>query len=131
MAESPAVHRHVDAVVREANGVAGNPASFDKLHELLENQAYRLAAGERRPTKSIIAVSSTSTSLWAPHGGTECLRCCHALLKRLVAEGKVTGVRVDHQTVCSIPRPISSASAGDGGDAFLRGRGKSWGLGNR
>jgi (1->4)-alpha-D-glucan 1-alpha-D-glucosylmutase len=97
MAESPAVHRHIDAVVREANGVAGNPASFDKLHELLENQAYRLAywrtasdeINYRRffDINELVGLRMEERSVFD---------AAHALLKRLVADGKVTGVRVDH-----------------------------------
>src|SRR6266511_3624634 len=32
-----------DEILRKFNGVAGDPKSFDALHELLEDQAYRLA----------------------------------------------------------------------------------------
>ena len=41
--ESPAVGEAIDVAVREVNGEAGRPESFDALHELLEAQAYRLS----------------------------------------------------------------------------------------
>ena len=43
MTEYPAVGEAIDVAVREVNGEAGRPESFDALHELLEAQAYRLS----------------------------------------------------------------------------------------
>ncbi len=42
-AEVPIVGELIADVVREHNGTAGDPRSFDALHELLEAQPYRLA----------------------------------------------------------------------------------------
>ena len=95
-ASSP-IRRHVDAVVREINGVAGDPASFDGLHELLENQAYRLAYWRTASDEinyrrffDINELVGLRMELPAVFDAT------HALLKRLIDEGKVTGIRVDH-----------------------------------
>jgi (1->4)-alpha-D-glucan 1-alpha-D-glucosylmutase len=96
-AESPAIHSHVDAVVREVNGVAGNPASVDKLHELLENQAYRLAywrtASDEINYRRFFDINELVGLRMEERGVFD---AAHALLKQLVAEGKVTGVRIDH-----------------------------------
>jgi (1->4)-alpha-D-glucan 1-alpha-D-glucosylmutase len=40
---NPRLAAHADAALRAFNGVPGDPRSFDRLHALLETQAYRLA----------------------------------------------------------------------------------------
>jgi (1->4)-alpha-D-glucan 1-alpha-D-glucosylmutase len=42
-ARSPDITRHVSESVQAINGKPGEPASFDRLHDLIEAQAYRLA----------------------------------------------------------------------------------------
>lgn len=42
VAESPAIRRHVEDCIQHANGAPGDPASFDVLHDLLENQGLSL-----------------------------------------------------------------------------------------
>jgi (1->4)-alpha-D-glucan 1-alpha-D-glucosylmutase len=94
---SPAVGRHVQGCVVEANGVSGDPASFDLLHELLEHQAYRLAYWRT-------AFDDVNYRRFFDINGLVALRmeepavfeATHRLLKRLVQDGKVTGIRVDH-----------------------------------
>lgn len=95
--DSPLICRYVEECVRAANGVPGDPASFDMLHELLEHQAYRLAywrtafdeINYRRffDVNELIALRMEEPSVF---------EATHSLLKRLIAEGKVTGIRVDH-----------------------------------
>ncbi|MBI3048524.1 MAG: malto-oligosyltrehalose synthase [Acidobacteria bacterium] len=95
--ESTAIRSHVEACVRRTNGVPGDPASFDVLHELLERQAYRLAywrtavdeINYRRffDINELVALRMEEPAVF---------EAAHRLLKRLVAEGKITGVRVDH-----------------------------------
>ena len=94
---SPPIRRHVDAVVRELNGVAGDRASFDGLHELLENQAYRLAywrtASDEINYRRFFDINElVGLRMEMP----AVFDAAHALLKRLIDQGKVTGVRVDH-----------------------------------
>jgi (1->4)-alpha-D-glucan 1-alpha-D-glucosylmutase len=97
MAESPSIQRHVDTVVREANGVPGNRASYDRLHELLEHQAYRLAywrtASDEINYRRFFDINEL-VGLRMEEGVV--FDAAHVLLKRLIAEGKVTGVRIDH-----------------------------------
>lgn len=95
--ESPAIRCHVGACVRRANGVPGDPASFDVLHELLEHQAYRLAywrtaideINYRRffDINELVALRIEEPAVF---------EAAHRLLGRLLGEGKITGVRVDH-----------------------------------
>jgi (1->4)-alpha-D-glucan 1-alpha-D-glucosylmutase len=96
-ARSEPILRHVNAVIREANGASGDPASFDTLHGLLEHQAYRLAywrtasdeINYRRffDINELVALCMEKPAVFD---------AAHALLKRLIAAGKITGVRVDH-----------------------------------
>jgi (1->4)-alpha-D-glucan 1-alpha-D-glucosylmutase len=105
VAESEAIRDHVDALVRDANGVAGDRRSFDLLHELLENQAYRLAswrtaAAEINYRRFFDINELVGLRMEEP----EVFDAAHALLKRLVADGKITGVRVDHPDGLFDPR---------------------------
>lgn len=97
MTASPLIRRHVEDVVREANGMAGTPASFDGLHELLEHQAYRLAywrtASDEINYRRFFDINEL---VGLRMEGRAVFDAAHVLLKRLIDEGKVTGVRVDH-----------------------------------
>lgn len=83
--------------VSEFNGVPGVPASFDRLHELLEHQAYRLAywrvaADEinyRRffDTNDLAALSIENEDVF---------EATHRFVLDLIAEGKLHGLRIDH-----------------------------------
>ena len=96
-AESPAVAAHVEAAVRRLNGVKGDPTSFDLLDELLGAQAYRLAFWQvaadeinyRRffDINDLAAIRMEEPAVFA---------AAHRLIFRLVREGWVTGLRVDH-----------------------------------
>jgi len=95
--DSPAIARHIANVVREANGIPGQQDSFDRLHDLLEHQAYRLAywrtaADEINYRRFFDVNELVGLRTEEPH----VFDASHVLLKRLVDEGKVTGVRVDH-----------------------------------
>ncbi|MGH9411631.1 MAG: alpha-amylase family glycosyl hydrolase, partial [Vicinamibacterales bacterium] len=91
---SPRIRQHIDAAIREFNGVPGRPESFDALHELLEVQAYRLAywrtasheINYRRffDINTLAGLRVESDVVFA---------AIHQLLARLIAEGRVTGVR--------------------------------------
>jgi (1->4)-alpha-D-glucan 1-alpha-D-glucosylmutase len=95
--ESPAIAAYLDRSLRELNGQPGEPASFDHLHSLLEEQAYRLAywrtalheINYRRffDINELVGVRVEDEKVFAEvHGG----------LLPLVAQGQVTGLRLDH-----------------------------------
>ncbi|HZL92796.1 MAG TPA: malto-oligosyltrehalose synthase, partial [Vicinamibacterales bacterium] len=97
VSRSEPIQRHLDSVIDEVNGAAGEPASFNALHDLLENQPYRLAYWRTAADEinyrrffDINELVGLRTEEPAVFDAT------HTLLKRLVAEGKVTGIRVDH-----------------------------------
>ena len=94
---SEPIRRHIEAQVREYNGVPGRPESFDALHELLEEQAYRLAywrtaAHEINYRRFFDINSLAGLRVEDPH----VFVAIHQLLSRLLREGAVNGVRVDH-----------------------------------
>jgi len=87
------VARRIEAV----NGQVQSPASFDRLHELLEHQTYRLAywrtAGHEINYRRFFDINGL---LGMRMENEEVVEATHALVIRLVAEGKVTGIRLDH-----------------------------------
>jgi (1->4)-alpha-D-glucan 1-alpha-D-glucosylmutase len=97
LADSPRLRRHVDECLRQANGEPGTPASFDVLHDLLAHQAYRLAywrtaADEINYRRFFDINELVALRMEVP----AVFEAAHGLLWRLVSDGKVTGIRVDH-----------------------------------
>ena len=95
--ESDDVRNDVDSVVRQFNGQVGEPQSFDLLDQLIDAQPYRLAfwrvAGDEinyRRFFDINELAAIRTEI------PEVFQATHQLILRLIAEGKVTGLRVDH-----------------------------------
>ncbi len=102
---SPLVREHIEANVQAFNGTAGQPHSFDRLDDLLGAQAYRLsfwrvAADEinYRRFFDINELAALSMEKRAVFEDT------HALVLRLLCEGKVTGLRIDHPDGLYDPR---------------------------
>lgn len=97
LAANDAVRLAVEAEVTRINGVPGDPQSYDRLEELLQDQAYRLsywrvAADEinyRRffDMNELAAIRVEDPSVFAQ---------VHEVLLRLVGEGLIHGFRVDH-----------------------------------
>ncbi|HEY0026119.1 MAG TPA: malto-oligosyltrehalose synthase [Longimicrobium sp.] len=94
---STAVREALDAAVAEFNGTPGEPHSFDLLAALLNDQAYRLAfwrvAAEEINYRRFFDVNDLAglrTELPAVFHDS------HELILRMVREGHVTGLRIDH-----------------------------------
>lgn len=97
MVKSVAVRSAVEASVTDLNGIKGEPSSFDRLEKLLDDQAYRLsfwhvAADEinyRRffDVNDLAAIRAEQPEVFA---------ATHALILRLIREGLVCGLRIDH-----------------------------------
>ena len=84
-------------VIAGFNGTPGDPRSFDRLHELLEAQAYRLAywrtaAHEINYRRFFDVNTLAGLRVEDPH----VFDAIHRLLARLLREERVTGVRIDH-----------------------------------
>jgi (1->4)-alpha-D-glucan 1-alpha-D-glucosylmutase len=94
---SAAIREHVDENVRIYNGTPGDPRSFDLLAELLDAQAYRLAhwrvAGEEINYRRFFDVNDLAAIRMEDE---RVFAHAHRLLLRLLVEGKIHGVRIDH-----------------------------------
>ncbi len=94
---SPELRRFLDENVASFRGRPGEPHTFDRLHELLEDQVYRLAywrvAAEEINYRRFFDVTELAgirveDELVFEH--------VHRLLFRWVREGGVTSLRIDH-----------------------------------
>ena len=87
----------LEAAVAALNGTPGLPESFQPLHALLEDQAYRLAywrvASSEINYRRFFDINQLA-GLRMERG--EVFEATHRLLLRLIAEGKVQGIRLDH-----------------------------------
>ncbi|MGH2600556.1 MAG: malto-oligosyltrehalose synthase, partial [Dehalococcoidia bacterium] len=94
---SPAVRRAIEAAVAAINGTPGDPASFDALDEMLRAQAYRLSywrtAGEEINYRRFFDINDLAAVRVENPAVFEVV---HRLLFRLLADGAVTGLRIDH-----------------------------------
>jgi (1->4)-alpha-D-glucan 1-alpha-D-glucosylmutase len=93
----PAVRAHVERNVGEFNGRPGEPHSFDLLDGLLDAQAYRLSywrvAADEINYRRFFDVNELAA---LGMDKREVFDATHALVMRLVCEGKVNGLRIDH-----------------------------------
>ena len=97
VADSKDVGRAIEEVVRRFNGRAGDTASFDLLDELLDAQSFRPAywrvATEEINYRRFFDINELAAiCVERP----EVFRATHQLYFRLLAEGKATGLRIDH-----------------------------------
>ena len=91
------VREQIEMAVRRVNGVPGSAESFDALHELLEAQAYRLAywrtASHEINYRRFFDINELAgLRVEVP----EVFAATHQLLARLIADGDITGIRIDH-----------------------------------
>jgi (1->4)-alpha-D-glucan 1-alpha-D-glucosylmutase len=95
--ESDAVREFVEENIRVCNGTAGDPRSFDRLDALLGAQIYRLAdwrvAGDEVNYRRFFDVNHLAAIRMESRPVFE---AAHRLVLRLVADGKVSGLRIDH-----------------------------------
>ena len=104
-ARSRAVADHLRRSVAVLNGKAGDRASYERLHELLERQAYRLAywrvAADEinyRRFFDINDLAGLRTQNW------NVLEATHGKLLEWTAEGRIHGWRIDHPDGLYDPR---------------------------
>ncbi|HEX9243823.1 MAG TPA: malto-oligosyltrehalose synthase [Anaeromyxobacter sp.] len=94
---SEAIRAFVDGSVREFNGRAGDPRSFDLLQRLLDGQAYRLAfwrvAGEEINYRRFFDVNGLAAIRMEE---PQVFAAAHRLVLGLLRDGLATGLRVDH-----------------------------------
>jgi (1->4)-alpha-D-glucan 1-alpha-D-glucosylmutase len=104
MGASDAVRRYVDDCVTAFNGSAGEPASFDRLDQLLNAQSYRLAhwrvASEEINYRRFFDVNElAAVRMEDPAVFDE----VHRFALDLVAHGGPTGLRIDHVDGLFVP----------------------------
>jgi (1->4)-alpha-D-glucan 1-alpha-D-glucosylmutase len=95
--QSPEIRALVEKVVEQCNGHPGDPHSFDTLHNLLEAQVYRLAhwrvSGEEINYRRFFDVNDlVGLRMENPH----VFAATHQLLRKLLAEDAIQGLRIDH-----------------------------------
>ena len=118
------VREALDAAVRTFNGTVGDPASFDRLNALLDDQPYRLAfwrvAAEEINYRRFFDVNELAGL--RPEV-PRVFEDTHRLVLRLIREGKVTGLRIDHpdglyDPLAYLRRLQDEAAAAGGGKPF-------------
>ncbi len=94
---SPEIKEFLDANIRLFNGRRGDPASFEALDTLMARQPYRLAFW--KVTLDIINYRrffSINELIGIRVEDPRVFEATHALLFKLVGDGKVAGLRIDH-----------------------------------
>lgn len=94
---APRIRAHVEENVLLFNGMPGDPASFDLLHALLEQQPYRLASWRT-------AMHEINYRRFFDINDLAGIRmedpvvfdAAHAKLASLIRDGSISGVRLDH-----------------------------------
>ena len=94
---SPALVTDLQQVVQQFNGQPGDPASFDRLAELIDAQAYRLAhwrvAGDEINYRRFFDINELAALRMER---SEVFEATHRLLLALAASGAIDGFRLDH-----------------------------------
>jgi (1->4)-alpha-D-glucan 1-alpha-D-glucosylmutase len=121
LAESPPVSTFVADNVRLFNGTPGEPRSMDLLDTLLADQAYRVAywrvAGEEINYRRFFDINELAAIRMED---PEVFETAHRLLFRLVREGVITGLRVDHPDGLYDPAEyFRRLQRGAGGDCYV------------
>ncbi|MET0680831.1 MAG: malto-oligosyltrehalose synthase [Burkholderiales bacterium] len=95
--EDPAAAAAIESALRLINGHPGAPDSFERLHELLEAQAYRLAfwrvASDEINYRRFFDINDLAALRMEEEAVFD---ATHQLLLELAAAGKIDGLRVDH-----------------------------------
>ncbi|HZY65097.1 MAG TPA: malto-oligosyltrehalose synthase [Rubrobacteraceae bacterium] len=95
--ESPEIARAVEECVRRVSGEAGNPESFETLHRVLEEQAYRLVywrvASDEINYRRFFSVNDLAGIRVEDE---QVFEETHRYVLDLVRQGKVDGLRLDH-----------------------------------
>lgn len=95
--QHPPVRNHVDAQLSKINGQQGDPASFDALETLLQNQPYRVAfwraAREKINYRRFFDVSELIS---IRSEDPQVFNATHKKILELVQAGAITGLRIDH-----------------------------------
>ncbi len=120
--QDPQVRKAIDDALAELNGRPGNPRSFDALEALLSQQGYRLShwrvAAEEINYRRFFDINELAAVRVEEPAVFDAV---HEVLLRLVREGQVSGVRVDHVDglwdpqayLARLRRALTTASGGE------------------
>jgi (1->4)-alpha-D-glucan 1-alpha-D-glucosylmutase len=104
-ASSPQMRAQLEENVRSFNGRPGNARSFDLLDKLLDAQAYRLAhwrvSSEEINYRRFFDINSLAAIRMEDE---QVFDHAHRLPLRLLAEGRLSGLRIDHPDGLAYPR---------------------------
>src|SRR2546429_503289 len=121
LAASPAVRAFIEDNVRVFNGKPGDAPSMDQLDALLADQSYRAAywrvAGEEINYRRFFDINELAAIRMEE---PQVFEATHRLLFRLVREGAVTGLRIDHPDGLYDPADyFRRLPAGPGGQLYV------------
>lgn len=129
---SPAMQSALDEALAIFGGTPGEPASYDRLDSLIDAQPYRLAfwrvAAEEINYRRFFDINTMAAiRVELP----EVFQATHDLILRLLAEGHITGLRIDHPDGLWNPARYfhqlqASAVAYCAGDAMLIEEAEHW-----
>lgn len=93
----PVVAEAISAVLDELNGDPERPKSFDALHRILEQQAYRLAfwrvAAHEINYRRFVDINDLAGLRMERQ---DLFEACHGLIRDLIERGMIQGLRLDH-----------------------------------
>jgi (1->4)-alpha-D-glucan 1-alpha-D-glucosylmutase len=96
-ARSEAVQKLIAHNLRQFNGTVGQPASFDRLDNLLRHQCFRLASWKTAPDEiNYRRFFDVNTLAALAMERIEVFEATHGFILGLLAENKIAGLRVDH-----------------------------------
>ncbi|SES94535.1 maltooligosyl trehalose synthase [Nitrosomonas marina] len=100
----PEAHTYIQANLDVFNGDVKQPGSFDRLHQLLETQAYRLSywkvATEEINYRRFFDINELAALRME---NSEVFDVTHQLILQMVHDGQINGLRVDHPDGLSDP----------------------------
>jgi (1->4)-alpha-D-glucan 1-alpha-D-glucosylmutase len=95
--KSPEVRNFMQHALKACNGIPGNSRSFDCLHRVLDAQVYRLAhwqvSGEEINYRRFFDINEL---VGLRMENPEVFAATHKLMRKLLSEGCIDGVRLDH-----------------------------------
>lgn len=95
--ESGGIAHAIEGRVRRLNGDAGEPESFERLHRILEEQAYRMVfwrvASDEINYRRFFAINDLAGVRVEDE---DVFEATHRRVLELVGRGKVQGLRIDH-----------------------------------
>ncbi|MCP4650669.1 MAG: malto-oligosyltrehalose synthase [PVC group bacterium] len=113
------IKEFIDENVRTFNGSPGDPESFNLLDELLGHQWFRLAfwkvAAEEINYRRFFTINEL---ICLKIDDQDVLNQTHALIIKLVEEGKITGLRIDHIDGLQDPRQYLERLKGVAKDTY-------------